>query len=73
MLCWLYCCSPPAASPKTAPARCSVFHIFLGEVYVVPRPVENLPAKIHLAIKEAKRLNWRLHDITITVVNRLDD
>ena len=25
------------------------------------------------AIEEAKRLNWRLHDITITVVNRLDD
>jgi divalent metal cation (Fe/Co/Zn/Cd) transporter len=46
-----------------------VGHVFFGEVFVTPRGLpENLPAKIRQAMEHAKSINWRLHDITITVL-----
>ena len=47
-------------------------HVFFGEVFVVPRTMEQLPERIRQATEDARRLNWRLHDLTITAVDRLD-
>lgn len=47
-----------------------VGHVFFGEVFVKPNGVyEDLPAKIERAIEDAKSINWRLHDVTITVLD----
>ena len=48
-----------------------VGHVFFGEVFVTPRGApEDLPGKIRRAVSDAKSLNWRLHDVTITVLDR---
>ncbi|MBP1150873.1 cation transporter [Methylocaldum sp. RMAD-M] len=48
-----------------------VGHVFFGEVFVTPRgSPEDLPAKIRHAVADAKSINWRLHDVTITVLDR---
>ena len=45
-----------------------VGHVFFGEVFVTPKGTpDDLPAKIQSAVKETKAINWRLHDVTITV------
>ncbi|HEX8310339.1 MAG TPA: cation diffusion facilitator family transporter [Chthoniobacteraceae bacterium] len=45
-------------------------HLFFGEAFITPRgAVPDLPAKIRLAVDEAKAINWRLHDVTITLVD----
>lgn len=46
-------------------------HVFFGEVFVVPRTAEGLPEKVSRAVHQAKQLDWRLHDITVTPVDRL--
>lgn len=46
-------------------------HVFFGEVFVEPRgSPEELPVKIRRAVADAKSINWRLHDVTITVLDR---
>lgn len=46
-----------------------VGHVFFGEVFVTPSRVgTDLPARIRHARDEAKSMNWRLHDVTITVL-----
>ncbi|HUE85825.1 MAG TPA: hypothetical protein VMO26_07070 [Vicinamibacterales bacterium] len=46
-----------------------VGHVFLGEVFVTPRgSPANLPARIRHAVDAARAINWRLHDVTITVL-----
>jgi divalent metal cation (Fe/Co/Zn/Cd) transporter len=48
-------------------------HVFFGEVFVTPRGAPtDLPARIRHAVDAARRLNWRLHDVTITVLNEQD-
>jgi divalent metal cation (Fe/Co/Zn/Cd) transporter len=48
-----------------------VGHVFFGDVFVTPRgSPEDLPAKIRRAVEDAKSINWRLHDVTITVLDR---
>jgi hypothetical protein len=48
-----------------------VGHMFFGEVFVTPRgSSKGLPAKIRCAMPDAKTVNWRLHDVTITVLDR---
>ena len=48
-----------------------VGHVFFGEVFVTPRGAPaDLPGKIRRAVSESKKLNWRLHDVTITVLDR---
>jgi len=49
-----------------------VGHVFFAEVFVRPRTSERLPERIAGAVEEAKRLNWRLHDVTITALQRMD-
>jgi divalent metal cation (Fe/Co/Zn/Cd) transporter len=45
-----------------------VGHVFFGEVFVTPHgSPADLPAKIRRAVEDAKLINWRLHDVTITV------
>jgi cation diffusion facilitator family transporter len=47
-----------------------VGHVFFGEVFVTPRGTpEELPAKIRHAVQTARALNWRLHDVTVTVLD----
>jgi divalent metal cation (Fe/Co/Zn/Cd) transporter len=47
-----------------------VGHVFFGEVFVTPRGTPDaLPAKIRHAVGAARDLNWRLHDVTITVLD----
>lgn len=46
-----------------------VGHVFFGEVFVTPRGTpEELPARIRHAVDIARALNWRLHDVTVTVL-----
>jgi divalent metal cation (Fe/Co/Zn/Cd) transporter len=48
-----------------------VGHVFFGEVFVVPsRLDDDLPARIRDAVEQATSTNWRLHDITVTVIDR---
>ena len=48
-----------------------VGHVFFGEVFVTPRGTpSDLPSKIRHAVDIARALNWRLHDVTVTVLNR---
>jgi divalent metal cation (Fe/Co/Zn/Cd) transporter len=48
-----------------------VGHVFFGDVFVTPRgSLEDLPAKIRRAVEDAKSINWRLHDVTITVLDQ---
>lgn len=46
-------------------------HVFFGEVFVKPRATDNLPDRIASAVEDAKALNWRLNDVTITVVEKI--
>ena len=49
-------------------------HIFLGEAFVVPRPgTEDLVHKLEQAAREARSLNWRVHDLVIMPVARLPE
>jgi divalent metal cation (Fe/Co/Zn/Cd) transporter len=48
-------------------------HVFFGEVFVKPRLGDGLPERIVNAVEEAKKINWRLNDVTITVVDALED
>jgi len=46
-----------------------VGHVFFGEVFIIPQDnPSDLPAKIQQAVEDAKSINWRLHDVTITVL-----
>jgi divalent metal cation (Fe/Co/Zn/Cd) transporter len=48
-----------------------VGHLFFGEVFVTARgSPDDLPAKIRHAMEDAKAINWRLHDVTITVIDQ---
>lgn len=48
-------------------------HVFLGEAFIVPRPgTTDLVAKIVQAAEEAKALDWRVREIVIMPVERLD-
>jgi cation diffusion facilitator family transporter len=47
-------------------------HVITGDVLVVPRDESNLVARIHSASGELKRLDWRLHAITIMPVSHID-
>jgi divalent metal cation (Fe/Co/Zn/Cd) transporter len=47
-----------------------VGHVFFGEVFVRPRETPaDLPTKIRQAVETARALNWRLHDVTVTVLD----
>jgi cation diffusion facilitator family transporter len=47
-----------------------VGHVFFGEVFVTPHGVpDNLPARIRHAVDTARAINWRVYDVTITVLN----
>jgi divalent metal cation (Fe/Co/Zn/Cd) transporter len=49
-------------------------HVFFGEAYVVPAAdTSALPRKIDLAIREARALDWRLHDLVVMPVEWLPD
>lgn len=48
-------------------------HVFFGEAFVVPRSPSDLPRRIEQAVEEAKKLNWRLLELVIMPVSRLDD
>lgn len=48
-------------------------HVFFGEAYVVPRPgTGDLPARLAAAAEAVKARDWRLHDLVVTAVPRLD-
>jgi hypothetical protein len=46
-------------------------HIFFGEAYLVPRGGRAGVGQIARAVDHAMPLNWRLYDLTITLVDRL--
>lgn len=49
-------------------------HIFMGEAFVVPRPgTDDITRRIREAAEAAKRLNWRMHELTIMPVERLHE
>ena len=47
-------------------------HVYFGEAFVVPRTEDGLVRKIEEAVEGLHALDWRLHDIVITPVARLD-
>lgn len=48
-----------------------VGHVFFGEAFVQPRGApDDLPAKVRAASEGASNLNWRLHEVTVTVQDR---
>jgi divalent metal cation (Fe/Co/Zn/Cd) transporter len=50
-----------------------VGHVLFGEVFIRPREgAANLPRRAREARDEALRTRWRLHDLTVTVLDRLE-
>ncbi len=47
-------------------------HVFFGEVFVVPRNDRDLTEHITATTRALRALDWRIHDIVITPVERLD-
>ncbi len=48
-------------------------HVFMGEAFVVPRVgTPDLVAKLSEAAEEAKGLDWRVHELVVMPVERLD-
>ena len=48
-------------------------HVFYGEVFIQPRAaVDDLPRRIAEAADKARSLNWRIRDVTVMVVPKLD-
>lgn len=45
-------------------------HVFIGEVFVVPKHNRNLLRHIESLADEAKKFNWRIQELTIMPVNR---
>jgi cation diffusion facilitator family transporter len=60
---------------ETATVRLrEVGHIFFGEAFITVRgEPEDLPAKIRKAMEDAPSINWRLHEVTITVLDKQPD
>jgi len=48
-------------------------HVFFGDIFVVPRSEEDLLSKLEEARTEAKRINWRLHEIIFFPVKTFDE
>ena len=48
-------------------------HVFFGEAFVVPTVTDRLPERIEGAVEEILALDWRLHDIVLMPVTRLED
>jgi divalent metal cation (Fe/Co/Zn/Cd) transporter len=49
-------------------------HVFFGEVFVTPiGRRDDLPSKIRDAVDIARAINWRLHDVTFTVLDARRD
>jgi divalent metal cation (Fe/Co/Zn/Cd) transporter len=46
-------------------------HVFFGEAYIVPRGGRAAVDQIARAVDHATSLNWRLHDVTVMLVERL--
>jgi len=44
-----------------------------GDVFVVPRTEDNLVRHIEDASARLQKLDWRLHDLTVTPVSRIDE
>lgn len=48
-------------------------HVFYGEVFIQPRAsASDLPRRIREAAETARALNWRIRDVTVMVVPKLD-
>jgi cation diffusion facilitator family transporter len=47
--------------------------VLTGDVFVVPRAHDNLVERIDQASAELSELDWRLHDLTVTPVARIDE
>jgi divalent metal cation (Fe/Co/Zn/Cd) transporter len=43
-------------------------HVFFGEAFVVPTTTENILRNIADAVRKARSINWRVHDLTIMAV-----
>jgi divalent metal cation (Fe/Co/Zn/Cd) transporter len=48
-------------------------HVFYGEVFIQPRAAaDDLPRRIDEAAEKARSLNWRIRDVTVMAVPKLD-
>jgi cation diffusion facilitator family transporter len=47
-------------------------HVFFADILVVPTTAEDLPEKMRRAERELKKIDWRLHDIMIMPVERIE-
>jgi len=46
--------------------------LLTGQVYVVPRSDADLVARVEQAVRDLQALDWRLYDLAVTPVRRLD-
>jgi cation diffusion facilitator family transporter len=47
-------------------------HVFFADIQVVPTTTEDLPEKVRKAERELAEMDWRLHDITIMPLDRIE-
>jgi cation diffusion facilitator family transporter len=47
--------------------------VLTGDVFVVPKTEEKLIERIERASAELEKLDWRLHDLTVTPVTQIED
>lgn len=48
-------------------------HVFAGDVLVVPRPGVDVVARVVATTEQLKQLDWRLQDLVISPVDRIED
>jgi cation diffusion facilitator family transporter len=47
--------------------------VYFGEAFVVPSDETNITEKIEAALKQARDLDWRIHDLALTPVSELPE
>ena len=47
--------------------------MYFGEAFVVPSDETNITEKVEDALKRARDLDWRIHDLALTPVRELPE
>ncbi len=47
--------------------------VYFGEAFVVPSDETNITEKIEAALRQARDLDWRIHDLALTPVPELPE
>ena len=47
-------------------------HVFFGEIFIIPRDEADPLARTRQVVELAHASDWRLHDVTVQLVDRFD-